>query len=112
MRIVESGGVFELHIEPHITIEDEQLLPALDAIGEHERAARLRDEHAELRGWCARSFESTERVRDFGRFLERHVRYEERDVFQATQDLLGDDALAQIAEACERIPRSCVLLGG
>jgi hypothetical protein len=43
-------------------------------------------------------------VEEFGRLLESHVRFEEREVFEHTQDRLSSAALRAISEACKSTP--------
>lgn len=90
-----------LHLEPHFRIEERYLLPALESIGEEDLAARIRDDHAALRA-LRRSKEPTPQVlQNFGRLLQEHVRYEERRVFDPTQERLPETALRAIAQACQ-----------
>ena len=100
------------HFEPHFEIEERWLLPGLEAIGEQEAAERLRQEHAMLRSAVqAAEADPKEATLDalvaFGRLLEQHVRYEERNVFEQTQDRLPSDARKAIARACREQPRVC-----
>jgi hypothetical protein len=44
-------------------------------------------------------------VEEFGRLLESHVRFEEREVFERTQDRISKAALLTISEACESTSR-------
>jgi len=55
------------------------LLPALDAAGETAVTAQTRAEHAELRRLVAAD------VRAFAMLLERHIRFEERTLFESAQ---------------------------
>ncbi len=41
----------------------------------------------------------------FAEMLERHIRFEERVLFEAAQALFTGEELQALAEACERIPR-------
>lgn len=96
------------HLEPHFRIEEEHLLPALDAIGEGALAARIRADHAELRALLDAAPDRAPLGR-FGAQLEAHIRYEEREVFEPTQDRLPAASLAAIAAACREIPRTCTV---
>lgn len=96
---------FAGHLEPHFTIEDRHLLPALVAIGEAPLAERLRADHAELRALAAETAADLATVQRFGERLAAHVRFEERDVFEPTQERLPAAALAAIDADCRAIPR-------
>lgn len=95
------------HLEPHFRIEETILLPALEALGEAELVARIEEDHTSLRELCAAPTPDRVRVVRFGELLESHVRYEERHVFESTQDRLPDETLEAIARACKTVPRTC-----
>ena len=99
--------VFSSHLEPHFQIEEKHLLPALEAIGEDSLARRVREDHSALR--ALRNSEDTSRamVERFGELLESHIRYEERQVFERTQNRLPLRALQAIESACQATPRVC-----
>ena len=98
---------FSSHLDPHFQIEEEHLLPALEAIGEASLAARIREDHDALRALRASEVPSRPLVNRFGELLESHIRFEERQVFEATQHRLPARVLEAIAAACEAIPRAC-----
>lgn len=104
---------FEGHLEPHFEIEERHLLPALDAIGEHALAQRIRDDHASLRALRDAGDGGDggdggrDRLARFARILEAHVRFEEREVFASTQHRLPPAALQAIARECASLPRTC-----
>ena len=98
---------FSSHLEPHFQIEEAHLLPALCAIGETSLADKIREDHAALRGLRDTSPPSLVLVQRFGELLESHVRFEERQVFESTQDRLPERALVAIAQACRSLPRTC-----
>lgn len=98
---------FALHLEPHFAIEERHLLPALEELDEHALARRIARDHAALRELLAGPGGDRERLERLGRVLRDHVRFEEREVFEATQHRLPPASLEAIAEACRRIPRVC-----
>ena len=98
---------FSRHLEPHFQIEDQHLLPALEAIGEMALAQRVRDDHTALRGLRQSQAPSRSLLARFGELLESHIRYEERQVFETVQDRLPARSLQAIAAACRSIPRVC-----
>lgn len=107
----QVARAFADHLEPHFRIEEEHLLPALETIGEAELAARIRADHAALRDTGGVETADTATVRAFGALLEAHIRFEERDVFESTQDRLPKAALEAIAAACRETPRTCPSTG-
>jgi hemerythrin-like domain-containing protein len=98
-------SAFANHLEPHFRIEENYLLPALDDIQEFDLTARIRDDHARLRALRDATPVTQDLIEEFGRALELHVRFEEREVFEHTQDRLSSAALRAISEACESPPR-------
>lgn len=98
---------FSSHLEPHFQIEEQHLLPALEAIGEASLASRIREDHSALRALRESGAPSRTVIEQFGELLESHIRFEERQVFEPTQDRLPTRALRAIAAACEANPRTC-----
>jgi len=99
---------FAAHLEPHFRIEEDHLLPGLEAIGEPALAERIREDHAALRALRDEAAPTAETVGELGGRLEDHVRFEERTVFESTQHRLPEATLRAVAEACEAVPRLCV----
>jgi hemerythrin len=97
---------FSSHLEPHFQIEEIFLLPALDDLEEFEVTARIRNDHARLRALRDTTPLTEDLVEEFGRLLESHVRFEEREVFEHTQDRIPEAALLAISEACESTSRT------
>ena len=95
LRLFASGEI------NHFEIEERVLLPAWLAKapdGGERMARRVLDEHAALRS-AARRLEGADvavaDLRELGILLERHVRYEERELFPAIErDLPADDLRA------------------
>ncbi|MCP5058028.1 MAG: hemerythrin domain-containing protein [bacterium] len=102
-QVIEA---FADHLEPHFLIEEQHLLPALEAISEASLAARIREEHSALRALRDAESPSPATVQQFGELLESHIRFEERQVFEPTQERLPASALKAIAAACEGRARS------
>jgi hypothetical protein len=98
---------FRGHIEPHFRIEEDHLVPALEALGENELVTRIRKDHAAIRALVQAAEPDRAGIVRFGEMLEAHVRFEEREVFEETQHRLASSALRSIAEACAAIPRVC-----
>jgi hemerythrin-like domain-containing protein len=98
---------FSSHLEPHFQIEEEHLLPALEAIGEASLARRIREDHSALRDLRQSEAPSRTLINHFGELLESHIRFEERQVFEPTQGRMPERALEAIAAACDANPRVC-----
>lgn len=98
---------FSSHLGPHFEIEERHLLPALESIGEASLARRIREDHRALRDLRDSGAPSPALLRRFGALLQAHIRFEEREVFEPTQDRLPARALDAIAAACEAVPRVC-----
>lgn len=98
---------FVCHLEPHFQIEEQHLLPGLEAIGEASLASQVREDHEALR--ALRDAEVVDRslLARFGELLEAHIRYEERQVFEPTQHRVSVEVLKAIESACELVPRTC-----
>lgn len=85
-KIIES---FPEVLEPHFQCEENDLLPALAAVGASDLVARTLAEHAELRDLNRRMDEpDSELLARFATLLHDHVRFEEREVFETAQQLL------------------------
>ncbi len=97
----EIEGKFTTELEPHFRIEESLIAPALVHLGESQLAQRLLDDHAALRelliAGCDRTATGLAR---FGELLDKHIRFEERELFEVAQAKLGDDELSKIAQAC------------
>lgn len=96
-------GRFAVALEPHFRIEEEWLLPPLEAAGAQAGVARTREEHAALRAFVARdAARSLDALHVFGALLHDHIRFEERALFAEAETRLDAATLAAVAEACAR----------
>ena len=96
---------FAIELEPHFQAEERSLLPALERVGEdtlvaRTLVARTLAEHREMRECLAGTADAANLMR-FADLLERHVRFEERELFEVAQRRLSDEELAQI---CAPVP--------
>lgn len=90
------------HGRRHFAIEEEILLPGwveADEAADRELAARLASEHLAIR-IRARRMErggvSVEELRELGELLERHVRFEERELFPLIEESLTAEAISRL----------------
>lgn len=84
-------------LEPHFRLEEQWLLPPLEARGGGGSAERIRCDHARLRS-LAREPWSLDTPREIGALLERHVRFEERVAFPEAEAILSPAELEAIRE--------------
>ena len=92
-RVVDR---FATELDPHFCVEESGILVALERAGETTLVQRTLKEHAELRALAstfstAEAAESTEAamLSRFGDLLASHVRFEERELFEAAQSLMA-----------------------
>lgn len=98
---------FQDELEPHFRIEEEYLAPPLAALGEMELIERFNKDHRILRESVSdQSARSPSALKQFGEMLERHIRFEERELFEIAQQRLSSDDLKAIEKACLRFPGS------
>lgn len=90
----ETRQRFATELEPHFQAEEARLLPALERAGETGLAQRTRAEHAELR----RMMHAGEMpdLPGFAELLAQHIRFEERELFEAAQRAIPPAALAAL----------------
>lgn len=110
----EFVSFWESHGRVHFEIEEGVLLPAwfeLDPTADGEMAARTVREHLEIRTAVRRARAGTSELsdlRDVGRLLADHVRFEERELFPLIESRLDPEALRdlgrEIAAAEARAP--------
>lgn len=83
------ADLFATELEPHFRVEEQGILVELARAGRHPLVERTLDEHAELRRLAARMAapDATMLLR-FGDLLATHVRFEERELFEAAQAVM------------------------
>lgn len=90
-------ATFAGELEPHFQDEENTLLPALQAAGENALVERTLAEHAELRGLIdAIAQRDLAALPRFGSALAAHVRFEERELFPAAENILPPETLSAI----------------
>jgi hemerythrin-like domain-containing protein len=81
---------FAAELEPHFRVEEQGLLVRLAQAGQHGLVARTRDDHTELRRLAvALATPDAGTLLRFAELLAAHVRFEEREVFEAAQAMLS-----------------------
>jgi len=104
----ELGRRFQQELEPHFAIEEELLLKGLVISGQHALVERIMDEHARLRREAAlASAGRGDAAAALGRLLEQHVRFEERTLLPACEELLPAAVLDQVAQRSVKEKKPC-----
>ncbi len=89
---------FFAEVQPHFLTEEQELLPALEAIGEEVLVARVWEDHEALRALVAADEQPLRiRLEKLGLRLIAHVRFEEAQVFELAQRRLPPEVLERIA---------------
>ena len=91
----------------HFRVEEEVLLPgwALHCAVNRVAVARMLEEHLAIRRGVLRvaaEEASLEELRELGRLLDDHVRFEERELFPMVEEALTPEDLSRLALAIER----------
>lgn len=82
-------AVFARELDPHFQVEEQGILVLLAQAGEHELVARTLADHVELRRLAtALTTPAADTLLHFAELLGAHVRFEEREVFEAAQTRL------------------------
>lgn len=90
-RVVQT---FAGELDPHFHVEEQGILVLLAQAGEHGLVARTLADHAELRRLAgALSQPAADTLMRFAELLGAHVRFEEREVFDAAQTNLDMDTV-------------------
>ena len=78
--------VFPVELDPHFCIEEQGILLLLAQAGQHALVARTLADHAELRRLAeVLATPDADSLLRFADLLGAHVRFEEREVFEAAQ---------------------------
>lgn len=87
-RVVRA---FAAELEPHFHVEEQGILVLLAQTGQHELTERTLADHTELRRLAGLlTTPGADTLQRFGELLGSHVRFEEREVFEAAQALTID----------------------
>ena len=82
-RVVQ---VFPVELDPHFCVEEQGILLLLAQAGQHALVARTLADHAELRRLVqVLATPDADSLLHFADLLGAHVRFEEREVFEAAQ---------------------------
>jgi len=85
-RVIQA---FSDELEPHFQVEELSLLPLLHDAGNKPLEQRTLADHQQLRALLDGLRQNDiEALDDFGKLLSAHVRFEERELFPALENLL------------------------
>ncbi len=93
--IARVKAIFKGELLPHFEIEEQAILPELTKVGEDALVQRTLGEHKQLKKLVA-GIEELDNLRKFAETLKEHVRFEERELFEACQNSLDQTALERI----------------
>ncbi len=114
-RVIENGedasqlpalvrDTYDKELKQHFLLEENTLLPELEKAGEHALVRRTLDEHIELRR-LVEQIDQPENLLAFSRLLKAHVRFEEQELFEVSQNRLDSATLDTIGQRCEHAHR-------
>lgn len=93
---------FISELEPHFQIEETFLAPNLVTKEGGSLLKRFYSDHENLRQFIKqKNIRTAAALQAFGILLEKHIRFEERELFEEAQRSLSQEALNSIAKACK-----------
>ncbi len=105
-------AIFAEELEPHFQIEEIALLSALRDSSSAKNVSRMVEqtlvEHTALRQLAQEiGAYDFSKLGPFGELLGKHIRFEERELFNLAESLLTPEALARIDEAIKHSGAGC-----
>jgi hemerythrin-like domain-containing protein len=104
-------AAWEVELEAHFCVEEQVLFPAVKGrIDEPQLVDRLTAEHCEIESMIAdiAADPVASRLRTFAKFLNDHIRAEERQLFEQIQEHLSPEELAALGRRLAgRLARAC-----
>ena len=95
------------HIKPHFYQEEKILIPYMPE--GHEMAIQLKEEHDHIRELILEIDEQpdTQSLKILCDLLNKHIRFEERELFKYLEELLSKEQLDIVFNELEKHPVSC-----
>jgi hemerythrin-like domain-containing protein len=87
---------YQQYVISHFEVEEKYIFPVLG--NQHELIVRALDEHKRLKGYFEAKGKDDNAYMELGDLLEKHIRFEERTLFNAVQELATEQQLKTIAE--------------
>jgi len=107
----------EIELKGHFQVEEEVLFPSVrSALDSAEIIDELISQHRELQGLVERLSAAPEQERsgiltEFGQLLARHIRLEERELFEQIQKQLSEDQIEALGREIDaQVQRVCPVL--
>ena len=91
--------IFRADLEPHFQREEQGLLPVLRVAGEADLVDRTLREHRSLRALISENRPSNLAL--FAESLTAHIRFEEKELFESAQRVLGSKVLADLGRVLD-----------
>ncbi|MCB1859789.1 MAG: hemerythrin domain-containing protein [Gammaproteobacteria bacterium] len=88
---------FQSELEPHFQREEQGLLPVLRTAGEVELVNRTLHEHRSMRLLVLEN--NPDKLASFAELLRAHIRFEEKELFETAQRVLGSNVLKDLEGA-------------
>ena len=88
---------FQSELEPHFQREEQGLLPVLRTAGEVELVNRTLHEHRSMRLLVLE--DNPDKLASFAELLRAHIRFEEKELFETAQRVLGSNVLKDLEGA-------------
>ncbi|MDM8546967.1 hemerythrin domain-containing protein [Candidatus Venteria ishoeyi] len=97
----EMEAYYAAELENHFRIEETHIAPQLKLLGKTALIERLYNEHADISAYFNPTAEHTaDTLKELGDLLEKHARFEERELFNIVQEIFSTEELASIEKAC------------
>ena len=87
---------YQQHVIPHFEMEEKYIFPVLT--DQHELIVQALDEHRKLKAFFEAKGKDEIALTELADLLEKHIRFEERTLFNAVQELATEQQLKTIAE--------------
>ena len=108
----EIHQIFDHEVSIHFSAEEKEVFPAAEKFSEMNAVVKeLRREHKSLRKMFAGAADRSLDRKELAAFVEalaQHIRKEERQLFEAMQQVMSPDQLAAIGEALHKALQSAV----
>jgi hemerythrin-like domain-containing protein len=99
----EIEHYYSTELKNHFHIEETYIGSQLESLGKTELVEQLFREHKAIRDFFkSDSSRTADDLKCFGKLLEQHVRFEERELFNVAQASLSHEALASVEKACSK----------
>ena len=99
--ISHAQDIFYNELALHFELEEKSILPELEKIGEQALVKRTLDDHVKLHQ-LVKHLDVPGNLLMFANLLKEHVKFEEQHLFEACQNMLDSEVMAEIGRLCDR----------